>query len=283
MKKPHQRCGFFYRERRFVKTLPTRILLLLVSLSLGLSSCQTDQFLPCEENPLLKGLLCKKIIVQNGKPAGYIQYMYNKDSQVAQENYLDPNEKSQGILYRYYTGKRLDSTYFWSKEEKLNAKLIQLYNASDSLITSTQYNLQNGGFQVERRQFFYSKQLDSVQVFLNGNLQVTKRYFFYNNSELLYKILYYNENNLLDSQSVFSSSNNGFLIERKLDPNGKKVGQITKKTNADGQVIYEEILGINNILLQKTDFILDNSGQLVKKIFTRPNTSLDNFEQFYYH
>ena len=266
-----------------MKNYLPRIFTQLLSLSIGLYSCQTDKFLPCEENPLLTGLLCKKIIVQNGKPAGYVKYIYNKESKIAQENFLDPNEKSQGILYRYFTGKRLDSTYFWNEEEKLNAKLIQIYNASDSLVTSTQYNLRNGGFQVERRQFFYSKQLDSVQVFLNGNLQVTKRYFFYNNSELLYKILYYNENNLLDSQSVFSSSNNGFFIERKLDPNGKKVGQISQKINVNGQLIYEEILGINNVLLQKTDFILDNSGQMVKKIFTRPNTSLDNFEQFYYH
>ena len=266
-----------------MKTYLPCIFTLLVGLSIGLNSCQTDQFLPCEENPLLTGLLCKKIIVQNGKPAGYVKYIYNKESKIAQENFLDPNEKSQGILLRYYTGVRLDSTYLWNEEEKLKSKLINIYNATDSLVTSTQYNLQNGGFQVERSKFFYSKQLDSVQVFLNGNLQVTKRYFFYNNSESLYKILYYNVNNLLDSQSVFSSSNNGFLIERKLDSKGKKVGQITQKINGNGQLLYEEILGINNVLLQKTDFILDNSGQLVKKIYTRPNTSLDNFEQFYYH
>lgn len=266
-----------------MKTYFPPILPLLISLSIGLSSCQTDAFLPCEDNPQLTGLLCKKIIVQNGKPVGYVQYIYNKNSQIGQENYLDPNEKSQGVLYRFYTGDRLDSTSFWNEEERLQAKLIQIYNASDSLITSIQYTSQNGGYQVERSRFFYSKQLDSVQVYLNGNLQVTKRYFFYNNSELLYKILFYNPDNLLDSQSVFSSTTNEFIIERKLDPNGKKIGQITKKINGKGQLIYEEILGKNNVLLQKTDFILDNSGQLVKKIFTRPNTSLDNFEQFYYH
>lgn len=257
--------------------------LCVVGFLLGIPSCQPDPFLPCEENVHLSGLLCKKIIVQNGKPAGYVKFVYNDNTQVYLEKYIDPKENSQGNLFRYYTSRRLDSTCFWNEEEKLLEKRINRYNDIDSLVSDTRIFFQNNGYQNEQQTYFYSKKLDSIQVFLNGSLVKTKRYFFYNNSNLLYKILFFNPAFQLDSQSVFSSSADGFLIERKLDPYGKKLGQITRKANANGQLVYEEILGLNNILLQRTDFILDNSGKVVKKFFTRPNSSLDNFEQFYYY
>ena len=228
-------------------------------------------------------MLCKKFVVSDGKPLGFVRYRYDENNLLAEEEYLNTKEKKQGKLQYFYTGNRLDSTYFWNAEDRINTKVIRNYNNFDSLIAQTTYTLVNGGYQVEKKEFSYSPQLDTVLVYRNGQLVQIQRYFFYNQSQQVYKILYGSLSSVLDSQSVFSTSAKGFVIERKLDASGKKRGQTTRQFNPKGELVLEEIMGLNNELVQKTEVIFDNSGRVVKKIFTRPNTSLDNFEQFYYY
>lgn len=222
-------------------------------------------------------------MVSEGKPVGFVRYHYNQNNLIAEEEYLNSKEKKQGKLLYFYTGNRLDSTYFWNAEDRINTKEIRVYNNQDSLIAQTTYTLVNGGYQVEKKEFSYSPQLDSVLVYRNGKLIQIQRYFFFNQSQQVYKILYSSPGSMLDSQSVFSSLAKGYIVERKLDAAGKKKGQITRQYNPNGDLLMEEKMGLNNVLIQKTEIIFDNSGKAVKKIFTRPTTTLDNFEQFYYY
>ncbi len=99
-----------------------------------LNSCSPDVLVPCENDGLKIGLLCKQYIYQGDEVVGYYNYYYNSQNQLVKKAL----QKSSGIVvreetYQYNTKNQISELNKHDQNSNVDSTFKFSYNTFDSL------------------------------------------------------------------------------------------------------------------------------------------------------
>lgn len=202
-------------------------LVLLVTLI----SCGTDELSPCEDNPEMKGLLCKEYRYENGTSIGYLSYFYNSQDQMVRTEYNSINGTTKKYVIFEYNDKNLVREASFSPDGNMLRETIYNYNNDNSL---SDINHEENGASISRRIFEYQNTVLTKETELsNDQLDNYITYQYYSDDGKLYKKSYYNAQSQLTNYTTYEHFDNLKIRYNHYTANHNFTGYDVEHFNAD--------------------------------------------------
>ncbi len=243
-----------------------------------MQGCKSDDFVPCTDVGSPE-LMCKKIVIADGKPAGIVRYAYTNSNRIAAEFFSSAEDKLQTSRKYYYSNGNLDSTETFDKADNITSKEVWLFSDTNKLIWNIK-TLSNN--EIDKTLYQYSKNLDSTIFYVNDSYKGYQRIIYQNESATVHKRVDYNNANEITRFAITDTFENGYKTEMLYNGKYQKIGQNTHIYATSGKISSISEYGLNNVLVSKTTYDYDPHERLIKKQIVTTSTSLDNYELYYY-
>lgn len=246
-----------------------------------LSSCRVDEFLPCDNEPGMEGLLCKEFRFEKTENIGYLLYYYNSNKQLVRKDYTS----TEGELKKYET-----FMYFNGKISEENA-----YDALGNLLTEKEYqydellNLSNvyhieNGVEVAYKLYEYNDTLLKKESFFNHNLlQSYTVYQYYTGETNLYrKSLFAASGELLNYTNIEYFVNN---YERHNHYTGSHIftGYDVFEYDANKNIMRSSVYDFSGKRISYIEYTYNSKGQLDTSCEYDEDDNMRKNTKFIYH